>query len=1039
MPPSTLSQGNELNSSAPINLTTEEIAWLKEHPVLKVGNENDWEPFDFTENGEAQGYSIDHLRLIGEKVGLQFDFVNGFTWNELMDMLKNGELDILPAIAETPCRLKFMRFTSHYMENPTVLVVGETHSDLHSLDDLKGMRVAVVGGYYYQESLEREYPEVDIVPVSNFLSGLESIIHENAEAFIGSQVVVNHTIRKHFLGGLRIAGHSGIDDVDKFKLRIGVRKDQQVLLGILEKGMRAISREEKQELANRWIGMIEEGTVAKKRTKLTKEERIWLKAHPEIRLGIDPAWPPFEFLELGQDYSGIAADFVHILNTELGVAMKPVPNLSWAEVMEKTKAGEIDVLPCVVKTPKRSEYLNFSDPYLSKPLVILSREESPYFAGVGDVQGPIAVIDGYFSVELLKRDYPDKNYRTVTTIDEAIKAVERGDADVFVGNLASISYTLQKQGIKSLKVSGYTEYTSDLHFAIRKDWPELVEIINKQLAAIPESEKSRIISSWVNFRVEKEIDWMLLTLWVLGIAVVAGSIVSFYINTNRKLAREVSERKKAEEAADSANQAKSEFLANMSHEIRTPMSAVLGFSEVLKTQEKDPKKLRYIEMIHSSGHALLDLINDILDLSKVEAGKLELQYSSVDIHQLLTELKFVFEKKVVDKRLELIIDTAPDMPEVLLVDQVRVRQVLINLIGNALKFTHEGHIRVMARSQPEGGNLVTLVLEVEDTGIGIPEDQQQKIFSKFEQVKGQKVSQYGGTGLGLAISYRLTQIMGGNLSVDSEEGKGSSFRVALHGIEVAAKKPDEATEDFDAGSISFDPATLLIADDIDHNREIISSFLSGFKFEFLFSENGKDAVEQARKHKPDLILLDMKMPVMDGYEAAEIMGHDEVLRNIPLIAVTASALKEDEAAISKLCDGYLRKPVDRKKLICELMKYLKYSLVEEKAPVEKQDVPPTTARRSDNPEQLSGLLQQLEGEAYKQWEKREKLSIREIGAFAETLIGLGSQFDDPPLSDWGTQLQQAVSAFDIEAINQQMPNFPNIIQELKAALSRLNR
>ena len=258
--------------------------------------------------------------------------------------------------------------------------------------------------------------------------------------------------------------------------------------------------------------------------------------------------------------------------------------------------------------------------------------------------------------------------------------------------------------------------------------------------------------------------------------------------------------------------------------------------------------------------------------------------------------------------------------------------------------------------------------------------------------------------------------------------------MVLHGIEVAGVIADEATDGLDVDAIVFAPATILIVDDIDHNRDLIHSFLSNWDFKFWFAENGQQAIDQARAYQPDLILMDMKMPVMDGYEAADIMRHDDALKEIPVVAVSASALTQDEAAISKLCAGYLRKPISRKDLIEEVMKYLDYSLREE-----KEAAPPAPIQRGHNPAKLAELLQQLEGEAGPQWDHRQQLSISGIGAFAETLTRLGDQFEDPPFADWGTRLQRAIAEFDIEAINQQMAEFPNMLQQLKDDLSRLER
>jgi len=415
------------------------------------------------------------------------------------------------------------------------------------------------------------------------------------------------------------------------------------------------------------------------------------------------------------------------------------------------------------------------------------------------------------------------------------------------------------------------------------------------------------------------------------------------------------------DAAEAANRAKSEFLANMSHEIRTPMNAVLGFAEILKGKEQDSQNRHYIESIHSGGKALLSIINDILDLSKIEAGKIVLKYSAVSIQGLFQEMKTIFDRKIVDKGIEFIVESSEDLPEALILDETRVRQVLINLLGNAAKFTDKGHIRLTAISGPNGDesrSRITLSLKVEDTGVGILQEQQGKIFDAFEQAGGRELSQVEGTGLGLAITRNLVAMMDGEISVSSEMGKGSTFCVTLHDVEVAAahslKKREGIALDFSA--IVFEPATVLVTDDIDYNREMLATYLEGWEFKILFAANGLETIDQAHKHHPDLILLDMKMPEMDGYEASEIMNKDEKLKDIPVIAITASAMKQSEEVISGICDGYLRKPVSRTDLVREIMKHLPHTIKEIKEEALSKEKTTSTELIFPPREQIKKLL-----------------------------------------------------------------------------------
>ena len=319
---------------------------------------------------------------------------------------------------------------------------------------------------------------------------------------------------------------------------------------------------------------------------------------------------------------------------------------------------------------------------------------------------------------------------------------------------------------------------------------------------------------------------------------------------------DLSDRKKAEYEKIS-NQAKSEFLANMSHEIRTPLNAIIGFSELLSSMKLDAKASRYVHNMKTSGNSLLSLINDILDLSKIEAGKMTLQYEQLSIRKVLQEIELMFEKQAQTKQLDLSIDVSLSCPEYIIFDRTRLLQILINLVGNAFKFTSCGFIKIAVTAEYINNCTIKLIIDIEDTGLGIAQDQQEKIFTAFEQAAGQKVSVHGGTGLGLAISSHLIDLMKGQLSLKSVIGVGSTFSVTLPNVEVAQQV---ICTDEPEVKLKFKKARILIVDDIELNRELLRDFLEEYSFEIFEAQSGEEALEKSREILPDLILLDMKMP-----------------------------------------------------------------------------------------------------------------------------------------------------------------------------------
>lgn len=383
----------------------------------------------------------------------------------------------------------------------------------------------------------------------------------------------------------------------------------------------------------------------------------------------------------------------------------------------------------------------------------------------------------------------------------------------------------------------------------------------------------------------------------------------------------------ARKQSEAANIAKSEFLANMSHEIRTPLNAILGFSEILSEQIVDAKQKKFINNINTAGTSLLALINSILDLSKIEAGKVELKLEPTSVRELFGEITSIFEGEREQKGVVFSVTVDSSVPDYLLLDVDHLRQILLNFCSNACKFTNEGQVSIRAEAfnKYESSGLVDLKLHIVDTGKGVAKDDFERIFKPFEQSDGQKISEYGGTGLGLAITQKFVEMMAGKIELESELGKGSHFTITLHGVEVVSNYSRKGQRlDLNYEAIDFAPAKLLVVDDITYNRELIINYLEHWPFTISQADNGLKALELCKSEHFDLILLDMKMPVMDGYEMSQRLRSNPKIADIPIIAITASALKHENDRILEHCDLYLAKPLDKAILVKSLMKILKH-------------------------------------------------------------------------------------------------------------------
>lgn len=763
-----------------IKFTKEEKDYIKNKRSISIGMMNNFKPFSFVENDAHDGLSKDIINKISLISGLKFE-PKIDSWSKILDAFKNKEIDMISGISYTKQREKFTLYTEPFYNIGTYVFGLKENSTYKDISTLRGKKVGISKDIFYKDELIKL--GIDLYEYENSLHKVDALVVGEIDYFLSSFTSGKSAINNKAITNIKPIGE--LTDIKQEDLRYGITQDDKILYSIINKSLAYIEQNEYDYLINKWIMNL--SLEKEKEIKLTKEEKVYLSKKKEIRYCTDPSWMPFEMIE-NLKHIGIAADYVTIFQDKIGVPFTLVSTKSWLESIDFVKEGKCDILSfAVMKTLKRDKYLNFTTPHLSIPLVLATNLNVTFITNFKQLEGKkIAIPKGYAFEEILNEKYPQLDFVKVKNVHEGLQQVKDRKVFGYIGTLATVGYLFQNEFTGELKIAGKFDETWDLSVGVRDDDTTLLNILQKTTDTIDTTTKQKILNKWIAINYGDKIDYALIWKITFFVLFILGVILYW----NRKLQRLNNDLEYQKNKADTALKIKSNFLSNISHEIRTPMNAIIGMTYLVKQKVKDEKQKEQLENIESASHSLLRLLNDILDVSKMEEGKIKIVNDNFDMRKVLNNIRTISNTMAQEKGLYFEIIYSKTVPKEFCSDSLRFEQILTNLVTNAIKFTNEGYVKLEIKGLENN----KIRFSVQDTGIGMTKEQIKNIFMPFTQADETTTRRFGGSGLGLAIVKQLVELMGSKVYVESIIDKGTTIYFDL---ELQIAKSDHSFIHFD--------------------------------------------------------------------------------------------------------------------------------------------------------------------------------------------------------------------------------------------------
>ncbi|HHQ2656913.1 TPA: ATP-binding protein [Pseudomonas aeruginosa] len=910
---------SQMNTNTRPWLDEKDWQWLKDYELTVGIVSPDHPPISIIEDNRYQGISADYLSLLLPRPPK----VKKYPSRKLaLDALQNGEIDILERGNIVEAQERNLFFSDFYMRQQSVLV--QSMAQPFSSDKPENILALAIEGatekeakIHYPHSLVKEYHSPLIALEELALGDVDGVLLELSSA--------QYLIQTKYMLDLQIENFSNLNSTG---LRFLFARHQKRLERIINRGLPLVQRKHGEAIRRNWSAghtlHFQDPKIG-----LTTDEREWINRNPYVSVAVIPSLGPLSQLDSKNTTSGIAHDYLDLISQRSRLKFTYVQTQNISEAEELLRDGKALMTPYFPPQVTSTADLEVLPPYLhTSPVLMTLQKENRRprrLKGLESLEGKkLAMTEGYFLENYVKNEYPNIKITSYQNTVEAMQSVEQGSNDAiltnnFIGPYLSMQYFSNRIKIAEI----LSNQPIPLGIAVAKDQEVLKNILRKSQLTITPEEVSRILYRWrPNFSEGKKDFWkdhkeaIIKTTSIFLMLILVCLTWAFY------LVQQVKKTRSAEKRAEAASQAKTHFITTLNHEIRNPLNAIIGLQEIALERSKNEKKTTHIlETANEAAQNLLLLLTNVLDLSRIESGKLEPTLQTINLKEFLQKSTNIVRNLAQQKRLNFTTYISESTDLLVLIDKTSLNQIIANLLSNSIKFTEIGEVSIEAHTYIHNEKTF-LRLTIADTGVGINEEDQKKLFQPFSQVGEKTQAHLSGSGLGLSITQKLLGLMGGQLSLSSKEGVGTSFTVRLPLSLVTVppslqsiKTPKENTE----------PLSVLIAEDHPFNRLALQMQLEKLGHSVQTANNGNDAWKHWRPGKFNIIITDNEMPTSSGSDLIEkVRKEEQRSASTPsyIIVLTASAEKDmTNFFLSRGADAVLYKPATTAQLESAILNY----------------------------------------------------------------------------------------------------------------------